>query len=272
MNILVTGSNGFIGSNLIKSIKGHSIFEGNRNTINLYSKSSIESFLLKYKINSVIHCAIEGGSRIKEDSVDILYKNILMFENLMFFKDHYSTFINISSGAEFDRSKDIMNYSESELFNNTPLDYYGLSKNLISKLLLNFDRGLNLRIFGCFGETETNTRFIKSNTINYINKTPIIIHQDRYMDFIYIEDVCNVIQYAIDKRIRGDINLSYIKKLKLSDIANVINNLSTHRVPIQTINNEIGLSYTGNGSKLDSFNLNLKGIELGIKECYNKII
>ncbi len=72
MNILVTGSNGFIGTNLIKSIKGHSIFQGNRNTINLYSKSSIESFLLKYKINSVIHCAIEGGSRIKEDSVDKL--------------------------------------------------------------------------------------------------------------------------------------------------------------------------------------------------------
>ena len=165
MNILITGSNGFIGSSLIKSLKGHSIFEGNRNTINLYSKSNIESFLIKNKINVIIHCAIEGGNRLKEDNADVLYKNILIFENLMSFKDHYSTFINISSGAEFDRKNDIINYSECELFNNTPLDYYGLSKNLISKLLLNFDRGLNLRIFGCFGETETNTRFIKSNTI-----------------------------------------------------------------------------------------------------------
>lgn len=272
MNILVTGSNGFIGSNLIKSIKNHSVFEGNRNTIDLYSKSNIESFLTKNKINVVIHCAIEGGSRLKQDTSDILYKNILIFENLMSFKDHYSAFINISSGAEFDRTNDIMNYSENELFNNTPLDYYGLSKNLISKLLLSFERGLNLRIFGCFGENEINTRFIKSNTINYINKTSMIIHQDRYMDFIYIEDVCNTIQYAIDKRIRGDINLSYMDKLKLSDIANMINNLSTYKVPIQITNKELGLSYTGNGSKLNSLNLSLKGIELGLKECYTKIL
>lgn len=272
MNILVTGSNGFIGSNLIKSIKGHSIFEGNRNTINLYSKSNIESFLIKNKINVIIHCAIEGGSRLKEDNADVLYKNILMFENLMSFKEHYSTFINISSGAEFDRSKNLMNYSENELFNNTPLDYYGLSKNLISKLVLNFERGLNLRIFGCFGENEINTKFIKSNTINYINKSDMIIHQDKYMDFIYIEDVCNIIQYTIDKRIRGDINLSYMNKLKLTDIANIINTLSTYKASIQTINKEMGLSYTGNGSKLNSLNLNLKGIELGIKECYSKIL
>ena len=100
----------------------------------------------------------------------------------------------------------------------------------------------------------------------------MIIHQDRYMDFIYIEDVCNIIQYTIDKKIIGDINLSYMNKLKLSDIANIINNLSNYKMSIQITNKELGLSYTGNGSKLNDFDLNLKGIEFGIKECYTKIV
>jgi len=78
-----------------------------------------------------------------------------MFENLIYFKDYYNSFINLSSGAEFDRTNDIKDYSELELYNNIPKDYYGFSKNIISKLVLNFDRGTNLRIFGCFGHDES---------------------------------------------------------------------------------------------------------------------
>ena len=272
MNILITGGRGFIGSNIIDQIKGHSLFEGNRDTIDLYSKSSIKDFIRRNKIDAVIHCAIEGGKRLKKDDADIVYKNLMMFENLMYFKDRYNSFINISSGSEFDRTHDIRDYSEIQLYNNTPKDYYGFSKNIISKLVLSFERGTNLRIFGCFGRNESPDRFIKASLINYINNTPIIVHEDKYMDFIHIDDVCRTISHVLYKSIHDDINLCYMDKYKLTDIVNIINNLTHNKVTVQILKDNVGLSYTGNGLKLSELKLELIGLQFGIKACHRELI
>ncbi len=160
------------------------------------------------------------------------------------------------------------------MFNVVPTDFYGLSKNIISKLSVHYCGIVNLRIFGCFYHNESSTRFIKNNLVNYINHKPIIIHQDRYMDFFYMEDLANVVKYFLKNPVVNykDINMSYVKKYKLSDIANIINELSTYKVDINIENKLFGLSYTGNGMQLNSLGLNLKDIEFGIKECYNKLV
>jgi nucleoside-diphosphate-sugar epimerase len=157
------------------------------------------------------------------------------------------------------------------MFNIIPTDFYGLSKNIISKLSVNYCSVVNLRIFGCFYYNELSTRFIRNNINNYINNKPIIIHQDRYMDFFYMEDLTNVINHLLNNSISTykDINMSYIKKYKLSDIANIINELSSHKVDINIENKISGLNYTGNGKLLDNLNLKLKNLELGIKECFD---
>jgi len=137
VNILVTGANGFIGSNIIKLLSNDinfNLFKGTRDSIDLYSIDSIEKYIYKNQINAVIHCAIEGGSRLKQDTYEIFYRNILMYENLIKFNDRYKIFINFGSGAEFDRRYDISNVNECDIFNVIPTDFYGLSKNIISKL------------------------------------------------------------------------------------------------------------------------------------------
>jgi len=274
MNILITGADGFIGSNIIQLLSKNTnfnFFKGTRNNMDLYSTDSIEKYIDENQIDSIIHCAIEGGSRLEQDTSEIFYRNILMYENLMKFNHRYKVFINFGSGAEFDRRYDISNVNECNMFNAIPTDFYGLSKNIISKLSVNYYTSLNLRIFGCFYHNELPTRFIKNNINNYINHKPIIIHQDRYMDFFYMEDLVNVIKYFLDnpKCLYKDINMSYIKKYKLSDIANIINELSYYKVDINVESKNLGFNYTGNGELLNSLNLSLKGVELGIKECYN---
>lgn len=273
MNILITGANGFIGSNIVNLLKDFTkfkIFKGTRDTIDLYSTDNIEKFLNKNQINAVIHCAIEGGDRLKSDTSDILYRNILIYENLIKFNDKYKVFINFGSGAEFDRRYDISNVNEYDMFNSVPADFYGLSKNIISKLSVHYDRSVNLRIFACFYHNELSTRFIRNSITNYINNKPIIIHQDRYMDFFYMEDLLNVVKYFLDNQIQTykDINMSYLKKYKLSDIANIINELSSKKVCIINENDNLGLSYTGDGNTLNSLNLSLKNLEVGIQQCY----
>jgi nucleoside-diphosphate-sugar epimerase len=275
MNILITGANGFIGSNIIKMISDPNIifFKGTRKTIDLFSIDNLYKYIINNKIDGIIHCAIEGGNRLTEDNIDILYKNIIIYENLLKFREKFKFIINIASGAEFDRRQSITNISEKELFKSVPIDYYGLSKNIISKLNLLYN-GINLRIFGCFYHNELNSRFIKTNILNYINNSPIIIHQNKYMDFIYMEDVATIILYIINNFCEKsmDINMSYEIKYKLSDIANYINKLSKYRVHI-TIENEIeGLNYTGDGTELKKLGIELKGLTLGINECYNVLL
>ena len=277
MNILVTGANGFIGSNIIKLLSkdiNFKFFNGNRNVINLYSTESIERYLDENQIDTVIHCAIEGGSRLKQDTSDMLYRNILMYENLIKFSHRYKMFINFGSGAEFNRKQNISNVNEYEMFKIIPTDFYGLSKNVITKLSTHHPIILNLRIFGCFYYNELSTRFIRNNINNYIKNKPIIIHHDRCMDFLYMEDLLNVIEHFIRTPVTcyTDINMSYLKKYKLSDISNIINNLSSYKVDLIIENENFGLNYTGNGELLNSLNLKLKGLEIGIKECYHELL
>ena len=101
----------------------------------------------------------------------------------------------------------------------------------------------------------------------------MIIHQDKYMDFIYVKDLCKLILYIVNNPIENfktkDINVVYKEKYKLSDITNIINKLEDYKVDINIENNDMGLSYTGCDSSLSSLNLNLNGLEIGIKEIYD---
>lgn len=275
MNILVTGANGFVGSNICMYLEqntSYKIFRGTRNSINLYSFDSINQYIKDNNINTIIHCAIEGGKRTIVDSESIVYNNILMAQNLLACKID-GLFINIASGAEFDRSKNLFDSKENEIYLNSPKDYYGISKNIISKLINNLYNGINIRLFGCFYYNESPNRMIASNLSKYIKKENLIIHQDRYMDFIYIKDLFLILNHILKFNIVGcDINAVYLKKYKLSDIVSVINSLDNFKVPVIIQEKSIGLSYCGNGSKLNSMNLNLYGLEVGISECYQSML
>ena len=65
----------------------------------------------------VVHCAVIGGSRLKKDEGDVMWKNILMFENVV--RVFKGKLIYFSSGAA--------------LRGNPPTDPYGLSKWIIDR-------------------------------------------------------------------------------------------------------------------------------------------
>jgi len=252
MNILVTGSDGFIGSNVIRLLSSDSnlkLFPGNRKSVNLYSQKSVESFIDKNEITDIVHCAIEGGH--KNDKVEMFYNNLLMFENLKRQSHKIRTFINIASGAEYDRRHSLYDVSTYDLGNSIPEDYYGLSKYLISMRVREMIGGVNLRVFGCFGRGERPDRMISSSLKNYINGKPIVIHQDRFMDFFYIDDLVYVInkflyrddsEYSYSEK---DLNMSYDIKFKLSEVARIINNLDDKKVPIVIQDATAGNDYCG---------------------------
>lgn len=275
MKILLTGANGYIARNL-KNYLENDCFEIDllhRGVADLMYRDQVDSFFQGKNYDAIIHCASVGGNRNFRDDVFCINTNLTMFYNLMEHKDKFKKFINLGSGAELDRSKNI-NLSSS-LHNCFPVDDYGLSKNIIAKVGSQINSFYNVRIFNVFNHDELDTRMIKNNIKKYINKEKMIIHQDKYMDFFYMLDLYKVIIHILfNSNSPKTIDCSYPEKMKLSDIAHKINNLSDYKVDVEIEKKGMGNEYRGNPSTLYPTNLilNIKGLDVGIRETYERLL
>lgn len=272
MNILVTGCNSFIAKEFAYYFKDkrYNLILTNRNTLDISSPTKVDHFFNENKIDFVVHTAIVGGKRLHKESVNDLFVNLAMFDNLYRNRHKFKSMINIGSGAEFDRRYDISLADESGIFDYNPVDYYGLSKNLITRRCYEADNIYNLRLFGCFGALEEEQRLIRATYNKIENEQEIVIHQDKYMDFLYVKDFCKVVEFYIenykDDLIR-DVNLSYENKTTLKNVVFLIKNLTNAKNNVILNNNIFGKPYTGNYERLSKYNLNLTGLEKGIEEC-----
>ena len=253
LKILITGGNGCIAKSLYNLLKNkYDVTCITRQDFDLTdSFETLKYFSNKY-FDIVIHCAVSGGSRLKTETWVDMDSNLKMYYNLLNCKNKFNKLIHFGSGAE-------TNTSESP---------YGLSKRVIAKSILEQENFYNIRIFAVFDENELDTRFIKGNIQRYINKEQIIIHQDKFMDFFYMKDLVSLVDYYIQsENPPKEIDCSYSESKTLFDIANMINNLDTHKVHITFNQNEMGEKYCGNSNIL----LNYIGLEEGIKQVYNKL-
>jgi GDP-L-fucose synthase len=253
MKILITGGNGYIAKSLYNSLKDkHDITCITRQDFDLINSSETLKYFSDKHFDVIIHCAVSGGSRLRPDSCNDMDNNLKMYYNLLNCKNKFKKLIHFGSGAEI----------------NTPESPYGLSKKIIAKSISEIDNFYNIKIFAVFDENELDTRFIKGNIKHYINKEPIIIHQDKWMDFFYMKDLISLVDYYINNDDPPkQIDCSYIKLYKLSDIANIINDLGEYKVDVKIENNELGLTYCGESNML----LDFIGLEQGIKEVYNQL-
>lgn len=270
MKILITGGSGFVASNITENFKSHEITSICRDDFDLCDPEITKYFFKDKKFDVVLHTAIVGGNRLKEDSKDIVCDNTLMAINLLSNMKSWKKLIHFGSGAELDRSKNIEGYSNN-FYNRVPTDPYGLSKNIVCRLFSNYENIYNLRIFNVFAKNELDRRMIISNVRNYINGEPIVIHQDKLMDFFYMDDFNKILELYINgSLLPKEIDCVYQNKVMLSDIANIINNLSDKKVPVQILNPETGNSYCGHFDAITK-TLNLKGLEQGIYEIYKSM-
>jgi GDP-L-fucose synthase len=270
MNVLITGSNGFIARNLAKNLQEYNLTLTNRSNLNLLNAQEVKEFFKDKYFDVVLHTATTGGSRLKDDGSAVFYENCIMHQNILDNCLSFDKYISFGSGAELDRRYNI-DFS-TDLNCAYPIDPYGMSKNFIAKSGLLYKNFHNIRLFNVFNSDELPSRMIKTNIINYINKKPIQIHQDKYMDFFFMEDLCQVVKFTIEANAKQRIiNCSYQQKHKLSDIAKIINNLSDYSVEINIEDENLGLSYYGEYN-LHLFDINLCGLQSGIEKTYQELL
>ena len=270
MKILVTGANGYVGSTLCRELKNYEVTRLTRAEVDLTDQTEVDRWFQSRRFDTVIHCATSGGSRLKEDTSDVTHKNLQMFYNLLRNKHKFNKFINIGSGAEFDRYQSIAPIwiEDNKRY---PIDPYGMSKSIIHRLIENLENFYTIRVFALFDENEWDTRFIKANLKRYINKQPIQVDKDRMLDFFYMEDFLKVVEYYLtENRPPKEVECCYQTKYHLSEVANLINNLDTHKVELKT-GEEFDKAYFGRSMPLEVLKLKLIGLEQGIKQTYNKL-
>lgn len=255
MNILITGGNGYIASTLTTELtEYHQVTTITRQVFDLTDSIATYEWFRDKEFDVVIHTAIDGGSRLRNDTFSALDNNLRMYYNLLDNRQSFKRFISIGSGAEL--------YQQD-----TP---YGMSKHIIRHSMWEKDNFYNVRVFAVFDEHELDTRFIKANIKRYINKEPMMIHKDKMMDFFYMKDLVSVIKYYItEKQPPKEFDCSYEEHLCLSEIAQFINTLSTHRVAISF--GELGYSrpYVG---VFNNIPLPLVGLHNGIQNVYDKLL
>lgn len=275
MKILITGANGFLGKELQEyySNSSHEIVATTRKELELTNFVKVQDFLKKNKFDVVVHAAVKGGKRNDIDDIDVLHENMKMFMILESLKDQYGLMFHFGSGAEFDRQKDINNEKEESILNRLPQDYYGLSKNLITRKILESENIYNLRLFGCFGAHEEPQRLFRKCFDSIQNNTEFIIYEDRYMDYFYSQDVGNVIDFIIandSNLLYRDYNLCYNNKHKLTELVQRLYDISQIQSPSIENQKQSIKNYSGDADRLQSLKINLKGIDRGLKECLTK--
>ena len=251
--VLITGGSGYIAQSVYNALKiEHEITLITRNDFDLTDSNSTTNWFQNKYFDILIHTAITGGNRLKTEDEDILKQNLQMWDNLLVNKSHFTQLIHFGSGAEL--------YARD-----TP---YGLSKHIINESIKNKLNFINLRVFAVFDKNESDRRFITPNIKRYIHQEPIIIHQDKYMDFIYMEDLISIIKFSILHPTISPINCCYKEKYKLSDIANIINNLSNYQVPIEIHSKGLTNPYIGVFADLG---IEYVGLKQAIKNIYNEL-
>ena len=249
--ILILGAGGFIGSYLAEKLTADNIVMSIiKPGIDVTDADAVRNMLEQSQPDFVINCISYGGNQdITSRDPGIVAKNLAMYYNFKCNSDLFGKYINIGSGVEADNN------------NNSA---YAVSKRMITKDL-DYNKFTNLRLYGCFGSHERDSRLLKRFLAT---DGPFILKDDREFDYISISDFYRIIRYVLTNNTYRSMNCVYYKKRTLSEFLRLfcdINNIDKEVIVESTSNN----SYTGESSTLDimqSQGLELYGIMHRLKE------
>ena len=225
MNILVTGINGFIGSNFKKFVLNDNlnIIEFNENLIDIHKK--------KIKTDFVLHLAAKTTPSYFYENSYHAYKSNLnsLLSILSFCKNNNCKLIYISSCGIYKKKKNLIKEADDK----NPENPYNMSKYIGELLCEQFNKDFKipitiLRLFNVYGIGQKK-EFIVPYIFNCL-KEKKEIHLNKPIDlrdFIFVDDVCDaIIKVIYDKNSSIKVyNVGSGKLLQIGLLAEKISNL-----------------------------------------------
>lgn len=255
--IVVTGSNGFIGSNLIKglnkigykdiiAVDDHDNPELKENLVHceIQDYLEIDEFLLKLQKNKVdgekLKAIFHQGacSNTMEWDAEYLYKNNFLYskELLNLSRQSNTPLIYASSASVYGNGK----VFEESLENENPINLYAYSKFKFDQLVRHELRGsdtqiVGLRYFNVYGPQEQHKGNMASvayhlhSQLKENDEIKLFEGSDGYgdgeqrRDFIYVDDIVKVnLWFMENTNISGIFNLGTGKSQTFNDVAEAV--------------------------------------------------
>jgi len=255
MRILLTGSSGFIGKNLVEMFKtdGYDVLSPDVCDLDLRDQNAVKTYLSNNPVHAIIHSAttLRQGTGYP---VDVCENNLRMFFNLEQYRQPGTKLINFGSGSEYSRPYWHEKMEETFFGEHIPADSHSYSKYIISRYIetCNDPTLICLRIFGIYGKYEDHRyKFISNAIAKNLLKMPIIINQNVSYDYIYINDFYQIVKYFLEhKPLYPAYNATPCTPIDLVSIAEIINTISDYKSDIHVLNDGIGVHYSGNNQRL----------------------
>lgn len=255
---MIVGKNGFVGRNLYEHLRkdaeqNYEIIAVGSQELNILDECGVHDFLAKGRYDVVIHAAIYNPRTDTAKSAELELENDLrMFYNFERNRKLFGKMLYFGSGAEFDKSREIVSVTEEAEGNGIPENSYGLSKYIISRAIRNTENIYNLRIFGLFGKYENwKKTFISGACCKAIKNLPITIRQNVWFDYLYIGDFCRIVEWFLQNKPKyQEYNIVTGKKTDLLTIAQMILRISGKELPIYVCGEGLANEYTADNTRL----------------------
>jgi UDP-glucose 4-epimerase len=255
-NILITGSTGFIGRNLVEyfqKIENYNLFTPTEYELDLVDSEKVKKFLGSTNIHIIIHSATVLQKN-KAYASTVCEENLRMFFNLYMHKKPSTRFVNIGSGSEYSRAHWIPQMNEEYFDKNIPSDGHSFSKYLISKYIItsNDKNLIGLRLFGIFGKYEDyKYKFISNCIVKNLLGLPIIINQNVIYDYLYINDLGKILYEILQDTFSEKIlNVTPTNSFNLIEINDEVQSILKIKRKYEVLKPGYGSEYTGNNALL----------------------
>ena len=225
-NILLLGGSGTLGSKIIKSKFFPNLEYPKKKMLNILNKKQIENYLVKKKIDLVLHCAAlarvkdcefdkNKAKKINIIGTDNIVKSILKIQKI---KKKDIKLVFISSDAVYASTRG--NYKETD--KTSPYNFYGLTKLKGEKIVKKLKNYMIIR-----------TRFFDKKKIPFKYSAVNI-----YTSSLEVTKLVKYISILVKKKFQGTINVGgpkisdfknykkYKKNLEPCDKSKILNELN----------------------------------------------
>lgn len=231
--VLITGGTGYLGSNIINSLKDKYEFVLLiRETSNLkriqniteFEVHNIENFNIEFinqsKFDVLLHCATHYG-RKDIDSVNTIESNLLLPLRLL---------------SVFKRANQKIKFINTDTILDKRINVYSLSKSHFKDWMLFFSKDIvfvNIQLEHFYGPLDDKTKFVSYLIDSFLNNVPHLDltkgEQKRY--FTYIDDIVSafdIILEKIDQFVNGltEFQVSGDEPINLKTFVNLVKEIS----------------------------------------------
>jgi GDP-L-fucose synthase len=244
MKILITGTSGFIGRNLMEYFQERyeGVFSPKRAELDLLDSNAVSDYISKNRFDIIINCAV---------TITSVEHNLKMYFNLERWSHSFGKMLNLGSGSEYDLNNYVPKMKEDYFGKHIPSDIYGFSKYVIAKDIEKEQRNiLNLRLFGIYGKYENyKRRFISNNICRLLSNLNISMNRNMFFDYLYIDDFLRIAEIFIkqDSKHRT-YNICTGKSVDLLTLAKIINEIDGRDLPIIIKQDGLNPEYSGDNT------------------------